>query len=275
MTEPNAPRPCPACGAPASGKFCSSCGSPLGAVACGACGAELAAGAKFCHACGTPVAQPGLGEGAPVAAGTPAPPKSSSNTIMWSVLGIALLALIAIVAGQSLARSGQPAGAGADAGSVADASSGAGGGSLGPAPDISQMTPDEQAERLRDLIMGAYSRGHMDTVQMFAPMGLGAYQMLGTMTLGQRYDYGRLAEVSGNSALAAAEADTMLAQHPNHLLGLVLAAQAAHSEKNDAAQRRYLNQLAKAAGAEQAKQLPEYQSHAQDIQTALDQARKR
>lgn len=146
---------------------------------------------------------------------------------------------------------------------------------MGPAPDISQMSPEEQAQRLRDLIMGAYSRGHMDTVQMFAPMGLGAYQMLGSLTLGQRYDLGRLAEVSGNQALAAAEADTILKLHPNHLLGLILAAEAAHSLKDDAAEHRYWDQFARGASAEQAKKLSEYQEHATDIQAALDQTRKR
>ncbi|MGA9836194.1 MAG: hypothetical protein WBQ26_02635 [Gemmatimonadaceae bacterium] len=185
------------------------------------------------------------------------------------MIAIALLATIAMVAGQRFARSGQTP----DAGAVADASTDAP--AMGAAPDISQMSPDERAQRLNDLIMGAYSRGHMDTVQMFAPMGLGAYQMLDSLTLDQRYNLGRLGEVSGNPALAAAEADTILKLHPNHLLGLVLAAEAAHSEHDDSAQRRYLDRLVQAAPAEQAKKLSEYQNHADDIKAALDQARKR
>ncbi|HUX33172.1 MAG TPA: zinc-ribbon domain-containing protein [Gemmatimonadaceae bacterium] len=268
MTESSASSPCPNCGEPASGRFCSSCGSPLGSMACGACGAELAPGAKFCHGCGTPVAQPG--DAAAATAAAPAAPRSSgsSDAILWSVIAIALLALVAMVAGQRFARSGQNADAGtvaADAGAPSP---------MGAAPDISQMTPDERAQRLYDMIMGAYERGKTDTVQMFVPMGMGAFQMLDSLTLDQRYDLGRLGEVSGNPELAAAEADTILKRHPNHLLGLILAAQAAHSSKNTAAERRYLDRLLKAAPAEQAKQLPEYQSHENDITAALEQARK-
>jgi hypothetical protein len=185
------------------------------------------------------------------------------------VVAIALLALIAMVAGQRFAQSGQTPNASSDGGASS------GGIAMGPAPDISQMTPDEQAQRLHDLIMGAFSRGHLDTVQMFVPMGIGAYEMLPSLTLGQRYDLGRLGAVSGNTSLAAAEADTILKQHPDHLLGLVLAAQAADAMHDATAEHRYLDRLVKAAPAEQAKKLPEYQEHADDIKAALAQASKR
>ncbi len=273
MTDTSVPSPCPNCGEPATGRFCSSCGSPLGAIACGACGAELARGAKFCHSCGTPVAPPGAshaGAGAPTGAPADAPSGSSgsSNAILWSVVAIALLALIAMVAGQHFARAGQNGGDGAVA------STDAGAASLGPAPDISNMTPDEQAQRLYTLLNGFYSAGHMDSVQMFAPMATGAYQMLPTMSLGERYEYGRIELMTGNPHAAAAEADTILKQHPNHLLGLALAADAAKASNDATAERRYLDLLAKAAPAEEAKKLPEYQDHADDIKAALALARK-
>jgi hypothetical protein len=264
--------PCPHCGEPASGRFCSSCGMPLGGVACGACGAELATGAKFCHKCGTPVAIPGA---APAPSGaTPggtATARSGSDALPWAVAAIALLALIAMFAGQRFARAGSNAASDANTASA----SGAGLSPMGPAPDISQMTPQEQASRLYDLIMRAYEGGHMDTVQMFAPMAVGAYENLGQMTLDERYDLGRVAEVSGAYPLAAAEADTILRQNPNHLLGLILAAQAARSLNQTAAEKKYLDRLVKAAPAEQAKKRPEYAQHDNDIKAALAQAGKR
>ncbi len=264
MSDTSKPSPCPSCGAPASGRFCSSCGGPLGAVACGACHAELTPGAKLCHRCGTPVGTPGS---APV---EPEPqPGRTSDALPWAVAAIALLALVAMVAGQRFARSGQSAAP--DASVQADASQPA----LGPAPDISQMSPDERASRLYDLIMGADERGQKDTVQMFAPMGTAAFQMLDSLTLDQRYDMGRIAEVSGNDALAAVEADSILKKNPNHLLGLILAAQAANSRKDSAAQRRYLDRLLKAEPGEMAKQRPEYSLHENDIKAALELARKR
>jgi Double zinc ribbon len=269
MTDSPVPTPCPNCGEPATGRFCSSCGSPLGAIACGACGAELARGAKFCHSCGTPVALPGAAQPA-----APAPPAAktsgSSDAILWSVIAIALLALIAMVAGQRFARSGQSAGAATVSSTDAENAPAP----MGTAPDISQMTPDQQAQRLYALITGFYTAGHTDSVQMFAPMATGAYQMLPSMSLGERYEYGRIELMTGNPEGAAAEADTILKAHPNHLLGLVLAAQAAKASNDSAAERRYLDRLAKAAPAEEAKKLPEYQDHADDIQAALAQARK-
>ncbi|HVB31850.1 MAG TPA: zinc ribbon domain-containing protein [Gemmatimonadaceae bacterium] len=264
MSDTSKPSPCPSCGAPASGRFCSSCGGPLGAVACGACHAELTPGAKFCHRCGTPVGTPGS---APV---EPEPqPGRTSDALPWAVAAIALLALVAMVAGQRFARSGQSAAP--DASIQADTSQP----SMGPAPDISQMSPDERASRLFDLIMGAYERGQKDTVQMFAPMGTAAFQMLDSLSLDQRYDMGRIAEVSGNDALAAVEADSILKKNPNHLLGLILAAQAANSRKDSAAERRYLDRLLKAEPGEMAKQRPEYSLHENDIKAALELARKR
>ncbi len=252
---------------------------PLGGVACGACGAELAPGAKFCHKCGTPVALPGT---APVAAAArasdPTPPPTGSapatsggDALPWTVAAIAFLALIAIFAGQRFARSGSNPGGEASGA----AATGAALSPMGPAPDISQMTPQEQASRLYDLIMRAYEGGHMDTVQMFAPMAVGAYENLGQMTLDERYDLGRVAEVSGAYPLAAAQADTILRQNPNHLLGLILAAQAAHSQNQPTAENKYLDRLVKAAPAEEAKKRPEYEQHDNDIKAALAQARKR
>jgi hypothetical protein len=122
-------------------------------------------------------------------------------------------------------------------------------------------------------VMGAHERGRADSVQIFAPMAITAYQMLGNLDLDQRYDVGRIAAVSGDETLARAEADTILAQNPNHLLGLILAANAAHMRKDAAAERTYRNKFAAAVPAERAKQLPEYVTHENDIEVALEAQR--
>jgi hypothetical protein len=256
---------CPGCQRPASGKFCSNCGASLTGAVCGGCGAPLTRGAKFCHRCG-------------VAAGAEAidARRGVSNALPWGVAGIALLALIALVAGQRFGRPpvdavqapaiGDPAAASATAPFAGATGNGA-------APDISNMTPAEAAERLYDRVMSAHERGKADSVQLFAPMALTAYQMIGSLNLDQRYDMGRLAAVSGDEALARAEADTILAQHPNHLLGLILAGNAARMRKDAAAERSYHEKLVAAASAERAKQLPEYVTHVNDITVALDAKR--
>jgi hypothetical protein len=73
--------------------------------------------------------------------------------------------------------------------------------------------------------------------------------------------------------LARAESDTILAQHPNHLLGIILAGNAARMRHDTAGERRYHDQLVAAAPAERARQLPEYITHENDITIALDAKR--
>lgn len=144
----------------------------------------------------------------------------------------------------------------------------------GQPPDLSTMSPGEAAVRLYNRVMGAHERGQVDTVQMFAPMAITAYQMLGQLNDDQRYDLGRLAAISGDDTLARAEADSILARHPTHLLGLILATDVARMRKDAAAQAALRKRLLAAADAELAKKLPEYVAHENDITLALDQAKR-
>jgi hypothetical protein len=259
MTSPTDTVTCPACHEQASGKFCSNCGAALTATKCAACGAELRTGAKFCHRCGTPA-------GSEVARDQ----RSFNSALPWAVAAIALVAFVALIAGQRYGRSqDQSAAPGPDA-SAAPFAQGATG---GRPPDLSQMTPAEAASRLYDRVMAAHERGRADTVALFAPMAIMAYQQLGTLNDDQHYDIGRIAAVSGDEALARAEADSILAKNPTHLLGLILAGNAAHMRKDSAAERSYHDKLVAAAAPERAKNLPEYTEHANDITIALDAKR--
>jgi len=241
----------------ASGKFCSNCGASLPGAICATCDAPLSPGAKFCHRCGTAAGAERADDR-----------RSASSALPWGVAAIALVSLIALIAGQRFAKTpDQTAGAAAPAAPVAGAAAN------GQAPDISQMTPAERASRLYDLIMTFHEASKPDSVRIFAPMAIGAYGMLGPLNLDQHYDVGRIAAVSGNETLAHAEADTILAQHPNHLLGLILAGNAAHMRQDVAAERTYRDQLVAAAPAERAKQLPEYSEHENDITIALSAKR--
>src|SRR5258708_22477356 len=200
------PMTCPACGASASGKFCSSCGGSLGQSRCSACGVELIDGGRFCHRCGLP-------------AGAAAPPSEAASgsrfSLPWVVAAIALLSLVALVAGQRVGANRLDASAAA---SATDAPA-----LLPPgtrAPDISQLSPAERAMRLYDRLMSLSEAGKRHSVQFFAPMAISAYEMLGDLDVDGRYDLGRIGEISGDAGLAAAEADTILRANPRHLLGL-------------------------------------------------------
>lgn len=232
-------------------------------AACNTCRAPLTPGARFCHRCGSPAGAPPVER--PSGGGI-------GNALPWAVSAIALLALIALAAGQRFARTPPP-----ETGAALTSPMGApiAGPPPGRAPDISQLSPEERAERLYDRIMGAAERGRVDSVRFFMPMALQAYQALGNLTVDQRYDLGRLAEVAGDAKLAAAQADTILHAQPQHLLGLVLASRAARLRGDERAARQYLDRLSKAERAERQKQLPEYLLHQNDIDIALAEGRQR
>jgi hypothetical protein len=180
--------------------------------------------------------------------------------------GLALVALVVLVVAQR-----------AGGGSVNREAVASPLGAPGPmvrAPDLSTMSPRERADRLFNRVMSYGERGVKDSVQFFADMGIRAYQMLPSLDLDARYDMGRIAEVSGNAALAKAQSDSILRESPTHLLGLALGARAARLTKDESAARAYDRRLLAAERAERRKDLPEYERHARDIDEALRIARR-
>jgi len=141
-------------------------------------------------------------------------------------------------------------------------------------PDISRMSPEERADRLFNRVMLLASQGKGDSVLFFAPMAIEAYRLLTPMTPDQRYDMGRIAEVAGALPLAKAQADTILLEKPNHLLGLILGVRIASLSGDAAAQRRYETKFLEVEKGELAKKLPEYSRHQDDIVNALVNARR-
>ena len=249
---------CPSCGAAAEGRFCASCGAPLEGATCRTCASSLTPGARFCHHCGAPV-------GATIAA---AIPDRGTTAIPWIVASIALVALVALVAAQRFRAS--PASNAVAQTPLGDMPATP---PMGRAPDISQLTPRERADRLFDRIMALHERGRTDSVQFFAQMAIPAYQMVQPLDLDARYDMGRIAEVAGIADFARAQADTILRAEPNHLLGLVLAIRAARLAGNEAAATTFERRLIAAEPAERRRDRAEYTRHRADIDAALDVAR--
>ena len=235
--------------------------SPAPSATCANCSAALSPGARFCHRCGTPVG------------GTSPVSKGLAGVLPWTVAALALVSLIALVVGQ---RFGARAGA-APVSDVAEGSNGqpaapfagAEGSGMPRAPDISQLTPVQRAERLYDRIMTEHEAGRAENVRAFMPMAVAAYEMVGPLSLDQRYDLGRLGEVGGDIALARAQADTILRARPTHLLGLILAARVARAEKSESRARALDTRLIAAEASERAAALPEYLLHKSDIDAAL------
>jgi len=233
--------------------FCPNCGVALGAAKCAACGNQIPAGARFCHHCGANA--PGVSKGPDA--------RRRGDALPWVMAAIAMVFAIGLAASQRFRAT--EGGEGAAPVTMA-------GRGVVPAPDISSLTPAQRAERLYDRVMGAAERGRDDSVRFFLPMAVGAYEALGELSVDQRYDLGRLAEVGGDSRIASAQADTILRQHPQHLLGLILAANAARLRGDSAAARGFLKRLSQNEQRERQRQLPEYLVHQNDIDIALGRA---
>lgn len=253
--------------------------STAGAGFCAACGAALSAGARFCHRCGTPV-----GQGLPLTRPAAQPASGAAAVLPWGVAFVALLALIAMVAGKNF---GKPAGSSLDGSAnslptqeldgqaAPDGAPFAGGAGGGAAPNIANLSPSERANKLYIRIMEYAELGKVDSVAFFAPMALASHEMLDGPTLDERYHYGRIAEVTGNADVAKAQADTIVKEQPDNLLGLLLAARAARMSKNEAAAKGFDDRLLKALNAQLATQAEEYVQHRAEIDRAVSDAQKK
>jgi len=249
MANP-ATQKCPACGASSTGKFCNACGSPLAATACATCGAKLSPRSKFCPECGAPGG----------AAGGVRP----ADRTAWVVAGVSLVALVVVVV-VMVARGGPPTQA--DPGTAAASAAGPG------TTDLTQMSPKEQADRLFDRVMRESEAGQQDSVRIFAPMAIQAHQILGAaLDADGRLHLGLIHLAVGETAAARAQADTILKGSATHLYGLVLRIRLAEAARDAAATQRALRAYAAAYTSERAKNLPEYEQHAQLLVETKDLA---
>jgi len=289
---PTTPLICPNCGAAANGKFCADCGAAVAGGTCASCHGELAPGAKFCHRCGAPAgAGPSAGAAKKSAGGggrkpaANAPPPSPAATgfaaaAPWAVAGIALVALIGLVAKYSFGNGDGPAADGqqplapfASGGAGGGGPfSGGGGGATGV--DLSKMSPRQITDRLYDRVMRLDAEGKKDSIQFFAPMAMQAFGMINDPDADTHYDLGRIAQVAGMLPLAKAEADTILKADPKNLLGLTLAMRTARAMGNTKEASAYGKRLIAAAPTERKKDLPGYQAHSADLDEALKEAAK-
>lgn len=254
--------PCPACGASSSGRFCTECGAVVREAACGACGAALTPGSKFCHDCGSPVAASATRRRNAGRERTATSATARSSNLPWIVGGLAFVTLVVVYAAQ---RAGQAAPVSMPATPPSGAAS----------VDISSMTPQERASRLFDRIMRLSEEGKRDSVELFASMAIPVYESLGPLDLDGRYDLGRIAQVSGQLDIAQAQADSILRQAPDHLLGLILAAAVAEARGNQSARTAFERRLLAAEPSQLASGLEEYTRHREDINAALTAARRR
>jgi hypothetical protein len=87
----------------------------------------------------------------------------------------------------------------------------------GPAPDISQMTPQERFARLFERVTRAAQAGDSTEVSAFVPMALGAYAQLPGISTDDRFHAAMIHFMAGDFPGALALADTIQQAVPRHL----------------------------------------------------------
>lgn len=239
MTSPGSR--CPACGAHASGRFCPACGAAVSPSPCPKCGTEAPAGATYCARCGSAL------RGGADAAGRQ-PPGLGARV---ALVGVA--ALVAVAAGLFLLRrSSAPPPSAAPAATAG-------------IPDISQMTPEERFDRLYRRVMQASRSGDTMATRL-APMALGAFEMLDSVTADQRYHAALIKLHLGDAAGARAFGDSILAQDSTHLLGHVARGMAYRWERDTVRLKPVYDAFRRHAPAELARGRPEYTEHGMILQ---------
>jgi hypothetical protein len=248
---------CPECGKPATGNFCQHCGAKLGGRFCNQCGAKAAAGAAFCNQCGSKIDGGGSGRRAAAAAAV------GGRNLPWWIAGTTMFVLI-VVLGLRMVQSGPPA---------APAATGPGGGPLaGAAPDISGMTPRQQADALFNRVMAAAERGDSTEAGAFIPMAIAAHDRARPLDHDGLYHLAVLNQTAGNLEAAVSTAEEILADEPNHVLALGVAAQASIELGKTTEAEAYYERLIEAYPQEQQRPLPEYEGHVTSMQLARSAA---
>lgn len=249
MNPTTSQKECPKCGGVSSGKFCIHCGAPLGSDRCQGCQATLAPGVRFCHACGAPV------QGATGA--------KSIVPLPWMVAAAAVIVAVLVVVVRISAPPPPTAATGPEPT-----------GTPASAPDISSLTPRQQADRLFDMIMSAAQEGDTARVAFHTNMAIQAYAILGELDQDGRYHVGLIHVVRGETEQALAQADSIETAMPGHLLGTILRHTAARANGDSAnAQDAYRRFLA-SYDSENAAQRPEYEMHRSSIDAFLEAARR-
>lgn len=130
-------------------------------------------------------------------------------------------------------------------------------------PDISQMSPRERFDRLFNRIAASQSA---DTISMFAPMALTAYQQLDQIDTDARFHAAIIHLIVREYAQAKALADTIATTEPNHLFPSLIRGEAAEQENDATALAANYASFLKHYDAEIARRRLEYVEH----QTWLD-----
>ncbi|MEO8450046.1 MAG: zinc ribbon domain-containing protein [Gemmatimonadota bacterium] len=248
------PQRCSQCQTALTGPFCSQCGAVAAGLTCTQCQTQLVAGVRYCHRCGSSVKAGG---------------SSPRERRAWVAAAIACVLALAAIGYEVLKAKPQ-----AVIPSMANAGNAEGAGAPeGRPPDISRMSPDERFERLYDRVMRALSAQDSAQVIQFAPMAIAAYEQLGQANPDQRYHAAMLHLAVGQTPAAGALADSILAEVPNHLFGIVIKGVIAEQSNDAAALSKAYTDFLSQYDAEMKAARPEYLDHKPVLDDFLTRAK--
>ncbi len=224
-------------------------------LSCPSCGAARDYSDRFCRRCGASLAGGEAKKNGPL-----------RGLIGLRAFGLAVIAIAAVYAliyygGRGSSESSLP--------SQPIGISEVGVPAIGGAP---AATPLQAADLLFNDAMTAYETGDSITARQYIPMALMAYQRLDSLSLDARYHIALLSLAAGRPEDALAQADTMMAQVPDHLLALTAAARACEvlgrTEQAIEFYRRFLNAYTPEVTASRS----EYMDHGRALPGNRDEA---
>lgn len=171
---------------------------------CPSCGAAFDASDRFCRKCGAPLKAGGKANG------------GLRGLVGLRGFGIAIVALAVFYAVLQYGGGSSSSDAPTQRISISE---------IGESP-AGAPSPRATADQIFNEALAAYESGDSARARQFIPMALMAYAELAELDLDARYHIALLDLASGDAEAALAQADTMLALIPEHLLGLLVAARA-------------------------------------------------
>ena len=127
--------------------------------------------------------------------------------------------------------------------------------------DLSSMTPRQAADRLFNRVMTAASAGDDTEVRNFLPMAIRAHEIVEDLDADGKFHLVTLRLQGSLNDDALASAEEILAEQPDHLLGLAGAADASLAVGDSASARAFYQRFLDAYNSEMAKDLSEYGDH--------------
>jgi hypothetical protein len=230
---------------------------------CPACGAKHDPADRFCRECGAQLQAAGKPNGGALGL-------RGLRAFGVAIVALAIVYAVLLYSGRET-RTPEPSQR-IDFTSVGQPAPGATG--QPPVGSSPALTGREAADQLFNQAMYAYETGDNATATQFIPMALDAYRDLGSLDLDGRYHIALLELAAGRPQLALAQADTMLAAVPEHLLALSVSGRSYESLGQDQRAIDFYQRFLRAYTPDNAVSRTEYMDHAGALPLRRDHAQR-